>query len=164
MTFDNSKTIISLRIKLFIGTVLFLAFIVLTYIARKIKYPLLGMNDTLWTLILAVCYLIFVFRPMFLNYQYIYFSDEGNNLIIRYFLAGILGGRKNSVEINKKAFSGYKIKKKLFGLNQSLILYQHLKQGIAKYPPIYISALTKEEKAKILKVLNNYAPRIKDES
>ena len=53
MTFDNSKTIISLRIKLFGATVLLLAFIVLTYIAKMIKFPLLGMSDTTWTLILV---------------------------------------------------------------------------------------------------------------
>lgn len=163
MTFDNSKTIISLRIKLFIATVLFLAFIVLTYVAKKIKYPVLGINDTIWTLILTACYFLFVFMPVIRNYQYIYFSDDGTNIIIRYFLAGIVGGKKNSVEISKKAFSGYKIEKKFIGLNQSLILYQRMKEGIAKYPPVYISVLTKDEKAKMMKVLNSYAPRIKDE-
>ena len=163
MTFDNSKTIISLRIKLFIATVLFLAFIVLTYIAKKIKYPFLGMSDTGWTVILTVCYVAFVFLPMYLNYQYIYFSDDGNNIVFRYFTAGIFGGKKNSVEISKKAFSGYKLEKSLFGLNQRIILFTQLKQGIAKYPPIHISALSKAEKNKVIRVLNTFAPRIKNE-
>ncbi len=164
MTFDNSKTIIGVRIRLFIATVLFLAFIILTFIAGKIRYPLLGLSETAWTLILAVCYLSFLFYPMYLNYQYLYFSDEEDKIIFRYFNAGIVGGKKNSVEISKKCFSGYKIEKKFFGLNQSIILYTQMKQGIAKYPPIYISALTREEKNKVLHVLNTYAPRIKDES
>lgn len=164
MIFENSRTIISLRIKLFIATVLFLTFIILTYIAGKIKYPVLGMSDTLWTVILAIIYIGFVFMPVVLNYQYISFSDEGSNIIIRYFPAGIMGGKKSSVEIDKKAFSGYKIEKKLFGLNQSVVLYQKLREGIAKYPPVYISVLTKEEKSKLMKTLNKYAPRIKDES
>ena len=164
MTFDNSKTIISLRIKLFIATVLFLAFIILTYVAKKINFPLLGMSDTVWTVILASCYVILVFFPMYLNYQYVYFSDDGENIIFRYFNAGITGGKKNSVEINKKAFSGYKVEKKLFGLSQSIILFTQLRQGIAKYPPIHISALTKEERKKVISILNTYAPRIKDES
>ena len=164
MTLDNSQTIISLRIKLFIATVLFLVFIILTYVAKKIKYPFLGMSDTTWTVILVACYVVFVFFPMFLNYQYIFFSDDGNNIVFRYFNAGIVGGKKNSVEISKKAFSGYKLVKKLFGLNQSIVLYTQLKQGIAKYPPIYISALNKETKNKVLRVLNTYAPRIKDET
>ena len=42
MTFDNSKTIIGLRIKLFGATVIILAYIVLTYIAEIIKYPTAG--------------------------------------------------------------------------------------------------------------------------
>ena len=53
MTFNNSKTIISQRIKLFVATVLFLAFIVLTYVAKIIPYPLFGMNETAWTLMLV---------------------------------------------------------------------------------------------------------------
>jgi ribonucleotide reductase alpha subunit len=154
MTFDNSKTIISIRIKLFAVTVVFLAFIVLTYIAKMIKFPLLGMSETTWTLILAGLYLMYAFFPMYLNYQYIYFSDEGENIIVRYFTAGIVGGKKNSIQISKKTFSGFKVTKKLGGLIQSVTLFQKFREGIAKYPPVFISALTKEERAKILRSLN----------
>ncbi len=126
MTFDNSKTIISMRIKLFGATVFILAFIVLTYIAEMIKYPLLGMSDTAWTLILLGLYLAYALMPMILNYQYISFSDEGESIVIRYFTAGIIGGRKNSIEINKQSFSGYKSEVRLFGLKVSITLYQKL--------------------------------------
>jgi hypothetical protein len=158
MVFNNSRTIISLRIKLFGVTVLFLTFIVLTYVAKMIKYPLLGMSDTAWTLILAVLYLIFVFLPMFLNYQYISYSDEEDTIVFRYFTSGIAGGRKNSVEINKRTFSGFKTESRFFGLIQSITLFQQLKEGVAKYPPIYISALKREEKEKIFRSLKTYAP------
>jgi hypothetical protein len=160
MTFDNSKTIISLRIKLFGATVLFLAFIVLTYVAKLIKYPLFGMSDTFWTVILAAIYLFVAFLPVFLNYQFIYFSDDGEDIVIRYFTSGIFGGRKNSVEISKKSFSGYKIDTSLFGLVRSITLYQQFKEGVAKYPPVYISALTREERTKVLRALNLYAPSV----
>ena len=156
MTFDNSRTIISIRIKLFGVTVVFLAFIVLTYIAEMIKYPLLGLGETTWTLALAVLYLLYAFMPMYLNYQYIYFSDEGENIIFRYFTAGIVGGRKNSIQISKKTFSGFKIDKKLGGLIQSITLFQKLMEGVAKYPPVQIGVLSKEERAKILRALNQY--------
>jgi hypothetical protein len=156
MTFDNSKTIISIRIKLFAVTVVFLAFIVLTYIAKMIKYPLLGMSETTWTLMLAGLYLMYAFFPMYLNYQYIYFSDEGEDIIIRYFTAGMVGGKKNSIQISKKTFSGFKVTKKLGGLIQSLTLFQKFREGIAKYPPVYISALSKEERTKILRSLNQH--------
>jgi hypothetical protein len=160
MTFDNSKTIISTRIKLFGATVLILAFIVLTYIAQLIKYPLLGMSDTTWTLIILGLYLAYVIMPMFLDYQYIYFSDEGESIVIRYFTAGIIGGKKNSIEINKQSFSGYKSEVRLFGLKVSITLYQKLREGVAKYPPVYISALSREERAKLFRSLNQHTPGV----
>jgi hypothetical protein len=159
MTFDNSKTIISQRIKLFAVTVVFLAFIVLTYIAEMIKFPLLGMGETAWTLILTVLYLLYAFMPMYLNYQYIYFSDEGENIIFRYFTAGIVGGRKNSIQISKNTFSGFRIDKKLGGLIQSITLMQKFREGVAKYPPVHISALSGEEREKIIRALNQLATR-----
>jgi hypothetical protein len=159
MTFDNSRTIINLRIKFFGITIIFLAYIALTYIGKVIKFPLFGMSDTVWTLILVVLYLFFAFLPMFLNYQYVYFSDEGENIVFRYYTSGMISGKKNSVEINKKVFSGYKTESRLFGLIQSIILYQQLKEGIAKYPPVYISALKREEKANVFRSLNSFAPQ-----
>jgi hypothetical protein len=159
MTFDNSKTIISIRIKLFGATVIILAFIVLTYIAKMIKYPLLGMSDTAWTLILLGIYFAYALFPLFLNYQYIYYSDEGENIVIRYFTSGIIRGGKNSIEINKKSLSGYKTESRVFGLIQSITFYQKFQEGIAKYPPVYISALSKEERSKILRSLNKYTVR-----
>jgi hypothetical protein len=160
MTFDNSRTIISLRIKLFAATILLLAYLALAYVVKMIKFPFLGMSDTIWTIILIGIWLILAFMPMFLNYQFISFSDEGDYIIFRYFTAGIVGGKKNSVEINKTSFYGYKIENSFFGLIQSMTLFQKVQGGVAKYPPVYISALTQEEKAKVIKSLNLYTPHV----
>jgi hypothetical protein len=158
MTFDNSKTIISLRIKLFMATIVLLAYLAMAYVIRLIKFPLLGMSDIVWTVILVSIWVIMAFLPMILNYQYFSYSDEGENIVLRYFTAGIVGGKKNSVEINKISFQGYKIETRFFGFIQSISLFQKLPQGIAKYPPVYISALNREEKAKVIKSLNSLSP------
>ena len=160
MTFDNSKTIISLRIKLFAATVVLLAYLALAYVIKLIKFPLLGMSDTVWTIIFIVIWVILAFMPMVLNYQFISFSDEGEFIVFRYFNAGIVGGKKNSVEINKATFAGYKVDPRYFGQVESISLFQKFQEGVAKYPPIYISALTHEEKGKVLKSLNIYAPPV----
>jgi hypothetical protein len=158
MTFDNSKTIISLRIKLFGATILLLAYLALAFVIKMIKFPLLGINDTWWTIIFVGIWLVLALMPMFFNYQYISFSDEDDLIIFRYFTAGIVGGKKNSVEINKATFAGYKIDTRFFGLIQSITLFQRLQKGIAKYPPVYISALTRDEKSKIVRSLEQYSP------
>lgn len=158
MTFNNSRTIISLRIKLFAITVFVLTYFTLTYVAKLIKFPILGISDTALTIIIITIWLLVALMPMILNYQYISYSDEGDNIVFRYFNAGIVGGRKNSVEINKRAFSGYEADSKFFGLIRSITLYQKFQEGVAKYPPVYISALSMKERAKILSSLNLYAP------
>ena len=160
MTFDNSKQIISFRIKLFIATVLFLVYVALAYVAKLIKFPILELSDAAWTLIFVVIYILIAFLPMFLNYQYVYFSDEGEALIFRYFNAGIIGGKKNSIEISKKTFAGYKTESRYFGLMLSLILFQQVGQRIAKYPPVHISALNKDQRNKLLNSLSLLAPRM----
>jgi hypothetical protein len=160
MTFDNSKIIISLRIKLFLATLLLLAYIGLAYAAKLIKFPLLGLSDTACTLIVVGLWLLICLVPMILNYQYVSYSDEGESIVFRFFTAGIVGGKKNAVEINKSVFTGYTSESKLLGLSRSIILYQKIGQGTAKYPPIYITSLSREQRAKLISSLNSYIPRV----
>ena len=159
MKFDNSKTIISSRIKLFAVTVLFLAYIAMSYVGKLFKLTLFGWSDTIWTTIFAVIWLFIAMLPMVLNHQYVSYSDDDESIVFRYFTSGIFGGRKNSIEIEKKTFAGYKAEKQLLGLSLSIILYQRFKEGIAQYPPIHITALSKKERAKIFNSLNQYSPK-----
>jgi hypothetical protein len=159
MTFDNSKRIISLRINLFFATIILIAWIILAYIAKVIEFPLLGMSEAFCTLILVGIYLVILLLPMVRNIQFFFFSDEGQNFVFRYFNAGIVGGKKNSISIAKNTFAGYKIEKKYLGLSSSLILFQKVGQNIAKYPPIFITALSREQKEKLFFLLNQYSPK-----
>jgi hypothetical protein len=159
MTFDNSKTIISLRIRLFVVTVLFLAYLVVVYIAELVKFPLLGISDTLLTTVLVGGYLLIVLWPMFRNYQYVYFSDDEEYIVLRYFFAGLTGGRKNTITIEKRAFAGYRYVPKFGGMVKSIILYQKTGQGVAKYPPVHITAISREQREMLLGLLNRYTPK-----
>jgi hypothetical protein len=160
MTFDNSKTIISLRIKLFIATVLLIAWLIVVYGAELIKFPFLGMNDTIWTLILVAVFLVIVLLPMVRSSQFVFFSDEGEDIVFKYFFAGIVGGNKNSISINKKAFAGYKLETKYLGLVKSIILFQKIGQSVAKYPPVYLSSLSREQREMLFSFLNQYIPKV----
>lgn len=161
MTLNNGKSVINLKIIRRLSIIIFLAYLIIVYAAEIIKFPLLGMNRLAWTMIVLLIFLLIILLPVILNYHYLSYSDEGENIIFRYYSTGFIPGNKNSVEINKRTFSGFTLEKKIFGLMQSITLYQRIKGGVAKYPPVYISALKREEKAKILKSLNSFAPIIK---
>jgi len=141
------------RIKLFAATVLMIVYLVLAYIAEIIEFPFLGMDEGLCTFLITFVYILIITYPSLASYQYVYFSDEGESIVFRYFTAGIIGGKKNSVEIPKAAYKGYKIEMELLGLRQYITLYQKVGPGIAQYPPIYISALNNKEKGKVVEAL-----------
>lgn len=161
MTIDNGKSVITQKILKRTVIILYLAFLVLSFAANIIRFPLLGMTKTTWLLLATFLFLIVILIPIVLNYQYIFFTDEGNILVFRYYSTGLGTGNKNSVEIEKRTFSGFTIDKSLFGLIQSITLYQRMKEGVAKYPPIHISALKPREREEIIKALTSYAPRVK---
>jgi hypothetical protein len=163
MTFDNSRTIISVRIRIFTGTVILIAYLIIVYFAQILKFPVFGMSETVLTTILICIYLLFAAYPMVLDYQYISYSDEGDKLVFRYFTSGIAGGKKNSVEINKADFAGYRVDKKLFGLKKSITLFRQLPQGVAKYPPIHIAILSRKERARLLNSLYSHTPHDAEE-
>lgn len=160
MTFDNSKTIIGLRIKGFAATIIFLVFIVLTFAERVIRFPVAGIQESTATIVLASLYLVIIFMPLMLRKMYIYFSDDGENIVVKYFFAGMIAGKKNSIIINKQTFAGYKTEKGFLGLFPTLEISQRVRNGIAKYPPISISSLKRREKEKIFNSLNSYSGRV----
>ena len=159
MTFNNSKTITEIRIRLFAVTVLLLGYLILVYFAHILKFPILGMSETVITSILVCIYLLIAFYPMVLDFQYISYSDEGDKLVFRYFTTGFVGGTRHSVEIKKGDFAGYKVAKRLFGLRRSITLFHQMPQGVAMYPPIHISILSKKERGRILNSLYSYTPK-----
>lgn len=152
MTFDNSKKIINLRLQQIGLTILILAYIILAFPAAIIKFPVFGLSETVLTIILVGIWVLFTFAPALMNYQYISFSDENETVTVRYFNAGVFGGKKSSIEIPKLSFAGYKTEKGF--LVQKLILFQRLGEGVAKYPPVYINALSTEQKQKLFASLN----------
>jgi len=163
MTFDNSRTIISIRIRLFAVTVLLIAYLIVVYFAHIIKFPVFGISETILTTVLICLYILFAAYPIVMDYQYISYSDEDDSLVFRYFTSGIAGGKKNSVEIKKSDFAGYRIDKKLFGLKKSITLFRQLPQGVARYPPIYITVLTPKERARLLNSLYSHTPKDAEE-
>jgi hypothetical protein len=163
MKFDNSRTVISIRIRLFAVTVLLIAYLIVVYFAHLLKFPVFGLSETVFTSILICLYLLFAAYPMVLDYQFISYSDDDDKIVFRYFTSGIAGGKKNSVEINKADFAGYRIDRKFFGLKKSITLFRQLPQGVAKYPPIHIAILSRRERARLLNSLYSHTPKDAEE-
>jgi hypothetical protein len=156
MTLDNSRKIVTIRLTLFIATFPFLAFLAAAYVARIIDFPILGMSDTAWVVILSSVYFSIAYFPSFLKYNYIYFSDDGDSIIFRFYSTGIFKGTKQSIEIPKGTFAGFTTERKRLGLIQYIILFEERQGVIARYPPVSMSALKRKEKERVFISLGKY--------
>ncbi|MCK4880579.1 MAG: hypothetical protein KAS82_07965, partial [Bacteroidales bacterium] len=91
----------------------------------------------------------FMKRPFFVSY-----NDQGEMIVVRYYPLSLFTSRKHSIEIPKKQFVKYELKPFLFGTQHKLILVQNFRNKEAKYPPISLSALEKEDREKMLQSLD----------
>ncbi len=159
MILENRKTAIKVRLRTFVATVVFATIISIIYTTRILNSTVLGLTKHQFTIFFALIYIFLLLYSYFLNLNYIYYSDNGYSIIFKYYSLRIFSNRKNSIEIPKKDFIQYDFEKKIFNLKENLVLYQRIKTGVAKYPPISISSLTKEEKIKLKKALSRYVKK-----
>lgn len=94
---------------------------------------------------------IFVFIR---KYYYIYYNGDGAKIVLRYTSIMPLSVGNFSIEIQKRDFVKKEIVSSFFGLRKSLILYVNTPQGLAKFKPISLSTLSRDELSALLKELS----------
>ena len=156
MTLHNGKKIVALRLLSLITTVLFVIYILLAYFAKVFYHTISSNTLDLITVIISVLYLTSVLWPVIFQYKYIFFSDDGNSIILRWYSVGLISGESKSIEIPKNVFAGYEINKKNFGFYKYIVLYQTFQNRRAGYPPVTITALGIQQIKKITDSLDSY--------
>lgn len=154
--FQNKRNTTSVWLNKFIITFIFTLLIIFTGFTKVFDEPVLGISRVYWIVIIIGFWLVITSLLNMRKACYIYFEDAGNNLIFRYYPLKIINRKKNAIEIPKKDFVQFKIEKFFFGKYEKLILYQRFKKGVAKYPPISLSAVNKNDIAKIKTLLSEY--------
>ncbi len=91
-------------------------------------------------------------RPNFIAY-----SDQGEMIVVRYYPVSMFTSRKNSIEIPKQHFVKFELQPFLFKTQHKLILVQNFRDKEAKYPPISLSAMDREDRDKMLSSLSKYS-------
>ncbi|MCH7658142.1 MAG: hypothetical protein IIB05_07460 [Bacteroidetes bacterium] len=156
MIIENSKTAINIRLRAFLATLIVVALIVIIFTTRILINPVWGLNKTHWSFIIIGIFVLFLIVNYFRDFHYIYFSDSGDKIIFRFYSMQIFSGKKHSIEMYKKDFVKFETNSFLFRLKDYLVLYQKMQKGIAKYPPISITALSKQDKIKLQNQLSRY--------
>lgn len=116
--------------------------------------------DILETKILLLFATVFLFIKFILihlmNVNRVIFIPENGKFILRYYPLRFKNVNHTSIELNKTEFSHFSIVTKYFGLLTYIVLYKDTINGLAKYPPVNITFLSKNETVNLLLSLKNY--------
>jgi len=154
MILDIKKTILRKNLGKFIALIV-LVFVISGLLFLPFTNDLIsGIENSLLAIYFAIAYIIYAFYESFRNYNYIYFNDESDKIVLRYFSPNIFTSKKNSIEIPKKDFAGYHLDSVFMRYRERITLLRHSGKGIAKYPAVSITALNPEERYSLLFTLN----------
>lgn len=146
MVYNNKKYLSFLkRIQLVAGVVLLLA----------ITTAILLENFLLVAYLASGLVLLLVFMRL-LNHNFVRLQLENGKLLIRYYPLYSVDRSYESVELPVVSLRYVVVKKYFFGLKWDLHLTVKLKEGLASYPPICLSAIPSLEREKIVALLKSF--------
>lgn len=159
MTIDLRRTVIKRKLRSFYTTMIVILIIVLLLFTNFYDEETFKIKKHVLSIFIAGIYILIIIFNTIRNFNYIYYSDEGDKLVLRYFSLSIFAQRKSSIEIPKSAFNGYKLEKSILGLKENIVLLQQLQNKVAKYPAVSITSLNSKEKNKLISSLNKYSKK-----
>ncbi len=154
MQFDNKNKVLKLNMRRYIVLLFFTTIIGLLVFTRLLNNPVWVIDKTTAILITIVAYLIYIIITCIINYQYIFYSDEGAKIILKFVSLRPFDNKRNAIEISKGNYYGYKIHKSFLNLKEEIIFLVQTPNGVAKYPPVSIVALTPKQKKLLIYSVN----------
>ncbi len=150
MTITNQKQAVNLRIIKSLALLFLIIIIGLIYFANVLRDGALGFTRDQISVFMIILVVLFFLYHFVRDHHYIYYSDTGDRFVLRYFSLRPLTEKKSAIEFNKNELYRYEIINPLFGLNRSLVIYRKTARGIAKYPPVSVTAVKKSDRKKML--------------
>lgn len=145
MVVDNKPKVVKLKRLFFIISV---AIAVIALTLFLLDYTVYGIACVgvfaLWFLYFQVA-----------DYQYIRFSDENNKILVRFYKAVKFGKPEfRSIEFPQEMLRNARFENSVFGEKSDLTLLVKTRRGMAEYPSVSLSALSKKERREIHAALN----------
>ena len=158
MKTDNAKTIMKHRLLSGVLSFIFIVTVALLYLYNSEYINNAQKNYIVF--VLGSVYVLYNIFLLILNRTYINYSDEKEKIEFKYFSSLPFASKNRYIAIPKNIFAGYTIKNHFFGLKPKLLLKQKSSRGgVATYPPVCLSALSKSEISQLCKSLDQYTQK-----
>lgn len=159
MKIDNQDDYNRLRGQLAFVTMVFMLLIALGILYDFYTTYLIPISSWIYSVFFGVCFIGYLIFRSQKQYNIIMYDDEedGKNISIKFYAMTSLFPKYNMIKIPKDQLYKFEIQKAFVNQRDELVLYQKMKEGIAKYKPISITGLSKNHKKQIIEALNSYA-------
>jgi hypothetical protein len=159
MKIDNENRVVKIQVLKYIYAILILTLLGVLYTTTieefTIKY--LGLSNPAIMVIFIAAYLAFYFYHLAIKTSYLFFSDEGYKIIIRFYPLRPINPKKSSIEIPKNQFYKFSVIKSF--LKEEVIVFQKNGSQVMKYPAFSLKGLSKEERSRLLTALEGYVQK-----
>lgn len=137
MTFTNKKQTIFLRRLFFLVSLVIAIAALILFLTDNILYALAMVGVfALWFLFFQVA-----------DYQFIEYNDSDKKILLRYYKVVRFGKTSfNSIEFPHHMLYNVHFENSLFGRMSDLTLVVRTKRGIAEYPSVSLTAVSKKER------------------
>lgn len=153
MTFDNKKQAVDLRIQKSIALIILVIVFGGIYFTNLVVDGALGLTRNQFAGLMLGLFMLYFLYLFLRDYNYIYYSDTGDKLILRYFRLRPLDNKKSAIEFKKSELHQFELQRTFFNLNESLVIFRKTQKGVAKYPPVSLTAIGKQDREKLLSSL-----------
>ncbi|GAB4455603.1 MAG: hypothetical protein Fur0028_10610 [Bacteroidales bacterium] len=159
MKIDNQGDYNRLRGQLAFITMLFMLLIALGILYDFYTIYLIPVPSWIYSVFFGICFIGYLIFRSQKHYNIIMYDDEEdpNYISIKFYAMTSLFPKYNMVKIPKDQFYKFEVQKTFANQREELVLYQKMKEGIAKYKPISITGISTIYKNQIFDALNSFA-------
>jgi hypothetical protein len=133
-------------------------FFIVSVILAVAALVLFLLSHTYWALSVIGVFSLWYLYFMIADYYFIEFKAERGMIRLRYFKAISFGGTShNEIEFPQQILKKAVFENSFFGRNTDLTIFVRTQKGIAEYPNVSLTALTKDERERIADLFNSVA-------
>lgn len=156
MKIDNQRNTYRIWLSRLVMTIVFALVILVLVFVSWFDNLESGITKYHMIILVSAIYLVINLINFLKSPHFVSYNDHGEMIVVRYYPLSMFTSRKHSIEIPKKQFVRFELKSFLLGTQQKLILIQNFRAKEAKYAPISLSAMEKEDRQKMIHSLENY--------
>ncbi len=159
MKIDNQSEYNRFRGQLAFTTLVFMTLVALGILYDFYSEYLIPVPSWIYSIFFGACFILYLIYRSQMQYYIIMFDDEedANIINLKFYPMTALFPKYNMLKIPKNSLYKIELQKSFMNRREEIVIYQKMKEGIAKYKPISLSALNKESKKQLIEGFNKYA-------